>query len=123
MLLWQVFLIGAWSVHRNYLSIGFLGFNIIVLTLFYLYLRRPFFSFLDLKKASEHLNEVDPEYLKKWKKLYRHPLIIKDEEYVIPEVQVNTRRKTWIAKEQNSEINIEMIDDKNANKESFLANY
>ena len=123
MLFFQLFLIGAWMSHGAYLSIGFLGVNSLILLGFYLYLRKPFFSLIELNKEGSNLTDKDPEAILKWKKLYRHPLILKDEESPVPPVAVRGRTQTWIAKEKGNELNIEMIDNRLTQRNSLIANY
>eukprot|EP00330_Aristerostoma_sp_ATCC50986_P011233 CAMPEP_0114581518 /NCGR_PEP_ID=MMETSP0125-20121206/5622_1 /TAXON_ID=485358 ORGANISM="Aristerostoma sp., Strain ATCC 50986" /NCGR_SAMPLE_ID=MMETSP0125 /ASSEMBLY_ACC=CAM_ASM_000245 /LENGTH=148 /DNA_ID=CAMNT_0001773797 /DNA_START=1742 /DNA_END=2188 /DNA_ORIENTATION=- len=85
-ILFQVILIGAWCANGAYLSIGFLVVNIMLLLSFYLYLQRPFFSILELEKQIKEFEKVDENYIEEWKKHYRHPLILKDQEYEVPQI-------------------------------------
>eukprot|EP00330_Aristerostoma_sp_ATCC50986_P001408 CAMPEP_0114580494 /NCGR_PEP_ID=MMETSP0125-20121206/4767_1 /TAXON_ID=485358 ORGANISM="Aristerostoma sp., Strain ATCC 50986" /NCGR_SAMPLE_ID=MMETSP0125 /ASSEMBLY_ACC=CAM_ASM_000245 /LENGTH=103 /DNA_ID=CAMNT_0001772087 /DNA_START=2078 /DNA_END=2389 /DNA_ORIENTATION=- len=103
------------------MSISILLVNSLALLALGFYLRKPFYELIELVEEKLEDNTVDIAHIVHWKKSFRHPLIIKDEEYEVPQITISNPQRSSTRKRGLSPT-MELSNVLH-NKESHLASY
>lgn len=134
----QIFFIGNLYHKGAYISLVTVAINSLLLVVTMIHLGKPFFRLIELDNSDENISEESPRreyrpdnydeekesYVKEWKKVFRHPLIIKDEEYVLdPELRPNRASSLGIGRRKSGQVELAENSGISGNKRSFVGNY
>ena len=134
-----VFFMGNLIQKGAFIALAVILVNCAILGVTMIHLNKPFFHLIELDSPETTVGQESPgrrsrksdthndPQVKEWIKVFRHPLIIKDEEFVHDNVQISARRASLAANKIDTRKSghIEMSENYgvSGNKDSFVGNY